>query len=1489
MKKRVLLLMAALLALSLLFVSPAATLSASADALWTGNEWDTNATFAVNREDPHANFISYTNEADALKYFTLEKQKSDLYSSLDGTWNFYWAHNPANRPTDESMPGFTEVGFDASGWDTTEVPKNWQNNWNADGSFKYDGLIFMTSGTSWGGTYYDKEGNQLRNTGISQPAAPKNYNPVGTYRRTFTVPAQWKTDNRSVFVHFDGVGTNCYVWVNGHQVGYAEDSFTQKDFDITPYINYDGQNVIVVQAFRWNSGSWFELQDMNRLSGIFRSVGLVARSKVDLYDFQTMTTPVVEDQYNGDWNLNIKALLRDLGATAAQRNGARLSAKLYDASGAVVGEVGNETAATFATKQNLLGNNYVGANLEFNMRVATPALWSAESPNLYKLVLTMKNGANVTEVTCIRIGFRQVKVVNNGTLDVRFLLNGTRIVFHGVNQHESNPETGFTQNMNLIRKDIELMKQNNVNAFRMSHYPHDTRYYDLCDEYGLYVMDEANIECHGATSVVNSLNTVNAWGPSLRDRVNTMMQRDWNYPCVVSWSMGNENNSINAAAVEAYHGWTTYFAKEKDPSRPTHAQYQQTATPGADWYSGMYATVSGWRNTVNTQTKPTLQCEYLHSFGNSCGNMDEYIEIFETPKTSGGFIWDWVDQAQYTPVPGDPTKWYLGFGGDWNGSWGTASHSGNIMCNGLVSADRTPHPGLQQVKYGYRMLKASDLDLEAGTYTVSNKFSFTNANKYNMVWELKENGKVIQSGTGVLDIDPAPSGVASTSMTSKTFAIPFTLPTTVKPGAEYFFNVVFKEKNDTLWAKAGHVIAEDQFAVDFNQGPEAAAAPNGSMNVTDGDNDVKITGTDFAVTIDKSSGTISSYQFKGRDLLVSGAEPNFWRAPNENERAWYTGGTNTSATFLVNQNWRTTGSTRTTDANVEVTPGESTTTVTVTGTFPNKTGATYKTIYTIYPNGEVNVGYTYSFGQQSSNHNYAPEIGSIMTVKGDFENMTWLGRRSETYADRKTGYPVQINQSTVTDNYFQYVRAQETGMKVDTRWFALTDDNGFGMVFKGSGTIPTPPNSATVADTSLIQFNALHYRAEDFNPLPGNDAASLFVHPYQLTKRNDITLRVAITSTGVGGDNSWGAYPMTPYRVEVNNKTYNFNYSILPVESLDVNFATTFANAPYDDATTAMKNELAALADAMTESFPGVETELVAAARTLSAAKFALKSEIKPVYDVLARIVSESVSGVTLDKTTLTLDRDTTAILTATVVPSTALNKNVTWSSSDEEIILVDQNGKLTVVGKPGTATITVTTEDGNRTATCFVTNKGQSIITVATGGTVTVPIMLADAVNIAGVKGTIVYDSSLLTLESLSAAKGFMLQSSGNTFNAASSDGYDGDKIVGYATFTAKADLLDDVSTLVSFPYDKLTFWDADAEVADGNLYMMEVAIMGIPPMIGDVTLDDEVGLADAIMLMQYLAGSRELTPRQLKAADVNRDGRINVGDVTIIMQMCL
>ena len=1064
---------------------------------WTGSEWDTNTVYAVNREDPHATFFPYADEVTAIKNHNYYPDESPYYQTLNGDWKFNHVMRPALRPMEGGENSFETVAFNDSGWDSIKVPGNWQVNWNADGTLKYDQPIYVNSSTPWA-----RSG--MNNGTVTYPAAPKNgFNPVGTYRREFTVDKSFK--GRSVFLTLDGVESNCYIWINGFRVGYGEDSYSVKSYNISPWLNYDGKNVIAVQVFRWSSGSWFENQDMMRLSGIYRDIYLTAKPKVALYDVNVLTTPVVNDVYNGDWNLNIKALLRDLGAGEYVKTNAKLYAKLYDDTDTIVGNVAFGDPE-YTVRKNMLNNDFTGADLSCNMTVATPELWSAEHPNLYKLVLTLRNGAEILETTCIRVGFRQVKTVNltSTTGDARLLLNGTRLIFWGTNLHESNPDTGKATDMEFIRREYELMKQYNINSIRMSHYPHAPLFYDLADEYGIYIMDEANMENHGLT---NPSGTTHQAG--LIDRQNNMIERDFNYPSVVVWSTGNEVSLATAVNTAILN-----FVGEKDASRPRHAQYSDgsTTSTAPELHSGLYgpaqstsqSSSGGWWQNVCNNRRPSVVAEYAHAMGNSNGNLDSFVEIFDLmPKAIGGFIWEWADHGLWTPVPGKPNEKYLAFDGDWD----SVRSDGNFCMDGMVTADRKPYPQMVEVKYSYRQLTATLKD--SNTFTINNKFLFSNANEFDMIWELRKNGEVVQSGKGVYNVAQAPAGIVPSvivpnppanvtaanyqgkTMTSMDFPVPFKAPENVKPGDEYFFNVYFALKEDTLWADAGFIISDSQMPVDFGAYATIKAPYNtGEFEITNNASEVNVSGDDFSVSINKSNGVISEYKFKNRDMLTTGPAPNFWRAPTDNE---YPRTSTDYGSFGV---WKTIGSGRTTTS-VTVEETDFYAVISVSGSFPSTRPGTYTTKYTVYPNGEINVDYTFIFGNITGNNRYLQEIGSMMTVKSGFENLTWFGRGpGESYTDRKWGNFVGLWDSTVTNQVFPYAMTQEMGNKVETRWLALTDDDGFGMVIKGG---------------NLVEFNALHYTPETLG-------AKRYQHPYEISPMNDICLRINLTSVGVGGN-----------------------------------------------------------------------------------------------------------------------------------------------------------------------------------------------------------------------------------------------------------------------------------------------------------------------------------------------------------------------------------
>ena len=1216
----------------------------AADPVFTGNEWDTNLVYMVNREDPHANFIAYDSEAEALKNFTLYQSSSPYYATLNGDWKFHWSVNPAGRATEESIPGFTTLGFNDSGWDVMKVPFTWQNSWDLEaperGYFKYDSIAYTNINYPWRGYGNNTAsgGSAAANQDHQIGQAPKVYNAVGTYRRHFTIDPRWKAENRSVTLRFEGVESNCYVWVNGRAVGYAEDSFTTKDFDITDYVDYDGDNAITVQVFRWSSGSFYEDQDFIRASGIIRDVYLVGRSKVTLYDVDLMTTPVEPNVYGDDWNLNVVSYLRSLdGATQAERGASHVEYKLYDGDAVIASY--DSGPLTFATvPANIIGNvdnrgkivsyEYLGAKVDNTLTVAKPRQWSAEQPNLYKLVVTLKQGDTLIETTCFRVGFRESRIINAGTANTRWTINGSRILFYGTDTHETNPETGRYlggDDLTLLKKDLEIMKTNNVNAIRMSHYPHDRRYYDLADEYGLYIMEEANMENHDNNQLQSNNTYAAAWGPSLRDRQNNSIERTKNNTSVISFSMGNENNSAGTT----WAAWNTVWALDRLRSRgdlrPIHAQFRNGE---ADIQSAMYTVASSWRTTSSaTATKPTLLCEYVHAMGNSNGDWDEYIQVFDDmPKTNGGFIWDWVDQSIYTPIPGNPNEKFLAFGGKWEdrtgGFWGNGINDGNFCANGMILGDRTPKPQVQQMKHAYRMITATGVN--ASTFRINNKNLFTNADYFDQSWTLTENGKVIQSGAGAWSVGPAPAGVSTVTITSADFAVPYVVPEAVKAGAEYAFNVYFKTKADAPWAPAGHIVSESQIPVtDFAVAGNKAALYVNDIDAVDAGDSFDFEGADFALSISKANGAITEYQYKGVDLLgtnplagqPAGPIPSFWRADNDNEYG-------ASSTRTALDSWRTVGTGRTT-ASVAVDKKTLYTKVTVAGVFPGKSNAPYTTTYRIYPNGEVNVHYSYQFPTLSSNQ-YVHEIGSTMTVNGDFGNLAWFGPRGETYSDRKTGGYSGINESTVKDQFFNYIMAQEMGYHVDTRWFALTDDDGFGIVVKPTAGSAIPSTFASTGKQGQLQFNALYTTPAGLASNAEDAAPTRYRLPYQIRWNDDITLRVNYISTGVGGDNSWGALPLTIYRVNASNQTFSYGYSILPVEAFSVDAAMAYAQTEF----TAALNLQDLVGDCEAE-WPGdayLSDAIVAAKAAIGAA--AAEDTLADLYDTLLHKYSRCNLGV---------------------------------------------------------------------------------------------------------------------------------------------------------------------------------------------------------------------------------------------------------------------
>jgi beta-galactosidase len=1271
------------------------------DLAFTGNEWTTNSStsfvFQLGGENPRSNYYLYDTEAKAKDNFTLYPfadeagtvSNSANILPLNGTWKFNFAVNPGQRPWPTAGIGqeprdFNTLDFDAGAWDDITVPNSWQVNFNDDGTAKYDQVQYVNSKNAW---QYYHSGNST-----TAPAAPTNYNGVGTYQRHFTVPADWA--GKEVFLNFDGVSA-CYIWVNGRAVGWTTDIWTHHEFDVTPYINV-GDNVIALQLIRWTSGSWLENQDMIRLSGIARKTYLMARNMEDIWDYEVSTRPVSPDDLNNGrdtgWIFDLKAAVRDFAdPTRTSGESKPVHYKLYDADGAVVAQ-GSETAeyqfVNFVTSSGVTGSGNATTEVlpfgggvrytatpgitgstnislaipRFTVPLANPHLWSAEDPYLYKLVMYVDNGAQ-TEYTCVRVGFKYTTYVNapnthtlsggvyTASAGSYWLVNGKRLTFYGTNLHETNPDTGYAMTLDLIRRDETLMKLNNVNAIRMAHYPHDTRFYDVADELGIYVMDEANHESHNSTG--NSTSAV--FSQTLRDRMLNMYERDKNMACVVAWSAGNES-SMNATSAP-YSIWTLK-ARENELNgllgsggRPTHAQYAQSY---ADMWAGMYPSYGSFDSP--SQSKIMINCEYSHAMGNSLGNMDTYVAIAEgNSYSAGGFIWDWVDQSVKTPVP--PSSAVTGVRGDrsgdgtffgYDGDWGNSSGDLDFGANGVILADRTPKPHAAEVRRLYQRLKVTASGAPTATsvgFTVKNSFMHTNASAYDMTWQLYENGTVIREGAGVLDVAPEPYAIANEKHTAKTFTQEFDAVTT-KPGAEYFFNIQFHQREATQWAEKGYVVAANQLPL--TTGAFAPVAkPVVPMTVdqisvagTGGETDgtIEITGPDglFAYTFDKAAGTFTDMSFKGRRFATLGYEPNFYMPVTDNQAGEaYSGGSNgSSAVELIK--WKQSGASRTQTATTYSTATTYANYVEIVNTSANTSSplsVTMTTTYKVYPTGEINVSEHYVFGATPVGGRYIMNvIGGYMKLVPGMENITYFARGpEENYVDRRTGTDVGVYSTTVSKNYVEYITSQDTGERLDTRWAAVTDDTGFGVVMKAGqfaannlftgNASAYNPAEAPYNMASLVEFNALHYSPTQFG-----DARQK--HPYQVYDefgRNDASLPtylyVDVASRGRGADTSWGtqAIPKGVYILNALGKTVDYNFSILPVDDFDADAAMTFSKtqrSAYRNAKDLMPVALAVGVDAGDPAYAAADA-LTSAAAELAAVN---------VYNALYAAVEDAKS-----------------------------------------------------------------------------------------------------------------------------------------------------------------------------------------------------------------------------------------------------------------------
>ncbi len=1012
-------------------------------------DWENPAVNYVGKEPAHATLIAYSG--------TEEAKMGGLCPwvvSLNGNWKFHWVKRPEERPVN-----FYQVDYDVSGWKEIAVP----GEWTVQG---YDVPIYTNM------IYpFKMDAPRVMGTPPKDWTSYVNRNPVGSYRRNFTVPAEWT--GRQTFLIFDGVNSAFYVWVNGQMVGYSEDTRLPSEFNVTRFLK-PGENVLAVEVYRWCDGSYLEDQDFWRMAGIFRNVSLMSRGPVYVRDYFVQTEL---DQDYRDAAFKLKVQVKNLGG---QDLPVKVEASLFDDAGKPVIE-------------NLAGAATVKAggesSVELSSAVSNPKKWSAEEPNLYQLLITLKSGeGKVLEAIPWEVGFRSSEIKGD-----QLLFNGKKIYLKGVNRHEFEPDTGQTMSTEMMIKDIQLMKQNNFNAVRTAHYPNVPEWYRLCDRYGLYVLDEANNEAHGYGSYAfNKISNGPAYREQVVSRVSNMIERDKNHPGIFAFSLGNEA------------GGGANFAAARDWSKTNYPNFLISYEPlfglHSDFVSPMYIKP---QNLVKHYEKfgfgkPMFLIEYAHAMGNSSGDFQQYWDEFESHKfLHGGFIWDWVDQG-IRKKAADGTEFFA-YGGD----FGDKPNDDNFCTNGLVLPDRRQHPGIFETKKVQQNFKVLPVDLKSGKIKVLNKNIFRDLSYAQGGWELTEDGVTIQSGE--LPALTAPAGQ------TQEVTLPIKTPE-FKPGAEYLLKVSFALGQDASWANKGFPIAFDQFAMPWKV--PAAAEKNVSalpaVKLSETGEAFVISGDGFTIKFGKKSGALESYEYQGKPLIASALVPNFWRPPTDNDK-----GNGNNKRLAI---WREAGPRRSVNGMRAKQLSPQLVEVTTEASIPAG-NSSLRVAYKVFGDGEIEVDYAFQAGGQVPD---LPRIGMQMAIPGEFDNVEWYGRGpQETYWDRNTGAAVGIYAMKADDLFFPYIEPQESGNRTDTRWVRFTDKDGAGFLVKG---MPT------------IYFSAWPFAMEELDQRK---------HPNELKRSENITVNLDYRQMGVGGDDSWGAPIHDEYRLWAGRYSYKFALSPL--------------------------------------------------------------------------------------------------------------------------------------------------------------------------------------------------------------------------------------------------------------------------------------------------------------------------------------------------------
>jgi beta-galactosidase len=1016
------------------------------------NDWENPMVFNINKEEPHATFVPYPDLESALN---LDRRQSPFYKSLNGKWKFNWVAKPADRPVD-----FYRDDYDVQQWRDIDVPSNWE--------FQGYGVPIYVN------IPYEFPGEP------NPPRIPHDNNPVGSYKQWFTLPPGW--EGKQVFIHFGAVKSAFYIWINGQKVGYSEDSKTPAEWDITSYLK-PGQNSVALEVYRWCDGTYLECQDMWRISGIERDVYIYAAPKMRIRDFEVQAGL---DEYYQDGNFSLTVQLEN---NFPQLESGAVTVEMQlrdDKSGIVLQEI-----------KDLVMRGKDNAVLVFDKSITNPERWTAETPYLYSLLLILRNNlGQIEEVVTCRTGFRRTEIKHG-----QFLINGVAVRLKGTNRHEHDGTTAHVLSDDLLLQDITLLKQFNFNAVRTSHYPNDPRWYDLCDRYGIYLIDEANIESHGMGYGEKSLAKNTDFKDMHLYRTRNMVERDKNHPSVIIWSLGNEGgNGLNFIA-------TYEWIKRRDPSRPV--QYEQAGDEeNTDIVCPMYAWDYLELYGSSLHERPLIMCEYSHSMGNSTGNFQDYWDLIEKyDQLQGGFIWDWVDQGFIkTNERGEK---YWAYGGDW-GPADTPSDR-NFMCNGLVSPDRSLHPAIWEVKKVYQYIKIKPVTLTMNKFEIKNKYDFINLNKFNIQWEVLGDGKILANGV-IEKPDVAPHA-------SKIYEL--NIPA-IRPwkGVEYLLNFKCLTTEEAPLLEKGHCVAVEQYLLPWHtEMPPARTSTLLHLYFSETNDLVSINGEDSRIEISKLTGLISSYEYKGIQLIQQGPEPNFWRPPTDNDF-----GSKFPETSAI---WRDAGARRTLKSFDIQNFDNRALQITVVYDLPT-VNSQWQMVYKVISSGDVIIAC--DLITRESKLPEMPRLGVKMQLPAGFERMRYYGRGpQENYCDRNSAALLGLFESTVSAQYFPYISPQENGNKTDVRWAAFSGLAGIGIM-----TVGMP----------VLSMSALHYSIEDLNQPSRGSKHTVDLRPGEYTYLN-----LDLKQRGVGGDNSWGATPHAPYCLPA--RSYSFQFRLSPFSEGD--------------------------------------------------------------------------------------------------------------------------------------------------------------------------------------------------------------------------------------------------------------------------------------------------------------------------------------------------